>query len=242
MPILNCAETKSRNDFSKGEEGKVKMMKLLKEHILVHILVVAMALALSLVLSCPAWASTPTEQIREKSDKVLKILNDPALKNKKEKRRDMVTTVVEDMIDWQEVGRRALAVHWRHRTPAERQEFIDLFHDLLKRTYSDKLDIYAGEEIMYDSERIEGNRAVVKTRMINKKKGEEATVEYRLLKKGDRWLGYDVVIEGISALNNYRVQFNEVITNSSFENLMKKMRNHEFKIKESSKSTKNPKN
>lgn len=212
-------------------------MQLLKR----NIYIVAMVMALFLVLPYSVWASTPTEQVREKADKVLKILNDPALKNNKEKRRDMVTNIVEEMIDWQEVGKRALAIHWRKRTPEERKEFINLYRDLLKRTYSDKLDLYAGEQILYDSEKIEGNRAVVKTRMINKKKGEEASVEYRLINKDGRWLGYDVVIEGISAVNNYRVQFNEVITSSSYENLIKKMKNREFRIKEASKETKGSK-
>ena len=212
-------------------------MQLLKK----NIYIVAMVLALFLVLPYSVWASTPTEQVREKADKVLKILNDPALKNNKEKRRDMVMNIVEDMIDWQEVSKRALAIHWRKRTPEERKEFVNLYRDLLKRTYSDKLDLYAGESIIYDSEKIDGNRAVVKTRMINKKKGEEASVEYRLIKKDDRWLGYDLVIEGISAVNNYRVQFNEVITSSSYENLIKKMENREFKIKEASKGGKSSK-
>jgi len=206
-----------------------------------NIYIVVMVLALFLVLSSPVLASTPTEQVREKADKVMKILNDPALKNNKEKRRDMVMNVVEDMIDWQEVSKRALAIHWRKRTQEERKEFTNLYRDLLKRTYSDKLDLYAGEQIVYDSEKIEGNRAVVKTRMINKKKGEEASVEYRLIKKNGRWLGYDLVIEGISAVNNYRVQFNEIITSSSYENLVKKMKNREFKIRESSKGTKSSK-
>jgi len=212
-------------------------MQLLKK----NIYIIVMVLALFLVLPYSVWASTPTEQVREKADKVLKILNDPALKNNKEKRRDMVMNIVEDMIDWQEVSKRALAIHWRKRTPEERKEFVNLYRDLLKRTYSDKLDLYAGESIIYDSEKIDGNRAVVKTRMINKKKGEEASVEYRLIKKDDRWLGYDLVIEGISAVNNYRVQFNEVITSSSYENLIKKMKNREFKIKEASKGGKSSK-
>lgn len=203
--------------------------------------IIVMALALLLAFPYSVWASAPTEQVREKADKVLKILNDPALKNNKEKRRDMVTKIVEEMIDWQEVGKRALAIHWKKRTPDERKEFVNLFRDLLKRTYSDKLDLYAGEEIIYDSEKIDGNRAVVKTRMLNKKKGSDASVDYRLIKKDDRWLGYDLVIEGISAVNNYRVQFNEVITSSSYENLIKKMKNREFKIKESSKGSKSSK-
>lgn len=198
--------------------------------------IISIFIVLSLVF--PAGAATsPTEQVKEKADQVIKILNDPALKENREKRRQMVTNIVENMIDWQEVGRRALALHWKKRTPQEKEEFINLFRDLLKRTYSEKLDIYAGESIAYGSETIEGNRAVVKSRVINKKKGQEYSVDYRLIKKGEKWLGYDVVIEGISAVNNYRMQFNEVIAGSSYEALVKKMKSREFRIKESDKTS-----
>lgn len=186
-------------------------------------------------------AESPTVQVREKADKVMKILNDPALKGNKEKRRQMVTNIVEDMIDWQEVGRRALAQHWRKRSPQEKEEFLNLFRDLLKRTYSEKLDIYAGEQIVYGSEIVEGNKATVKTKVINKKKEQEYSVDYRLIRKGEKWLGYDVIIEGISAVNNYRVQFNEVITGSSYESLVKRMKAREFKVKESAKTSREEK-
>jgi phospholipid transport system substrate-binding protein len=202
--------------------------------------IISIFTVLSLVF--PAGAATsPTEQVKEKADQVIKILNDPALKGNKEKRRQMVTNIVENMIDWQEVGRRALALHWKKRNPQEQEEFINLFRDLLKRTYSEKLDIYAGESIAYVLETIDGNRAVVKSRVINKKKGEEYSVDYRLIKKGEKWLGYDVVIEGISAVNNYRMQFNEVITGSSYEALVKKMKSREFRIKESDKTSRQEK-
>ncbi len=78
--------------------------------------------------------------------------------------------IVEDMIDWQEVGKRALAIHWRKRTPEERKEFVNLFRDLLKRTYSDKLDLYAGESLIYDSEKIDGKYAVVEHKLSTKKR------------------------------------------------------------------------
>jgi len=183
-------------------------------------------------------ASSPTAQVKEKADRVMKILNDPALKGNKEKRRQMVTSIVEEMIDWPEVGRRTLALHWKKRTPQEREEFVNLFRDLLKRTYSEKLDLYAGEQITYESENIDEKRAIVKTKVFNKKKGEDYTVDYRLLQKGEKWLVYDIVIEGISAVNNYRVQFNEVIMDSSYEDLVKKMKNREFRVKESAKTKK----
>ena len=196
--------------------------------------VVCLLVAFVWVFSAGAAAS-PMAQVKENADKVMKILNDKALKANKEKRRHMVANIVEKMIDWPEVGRRALAQHWKNRTPQEKEEFIDLFRDLLKRTYSEKLDIYAGEEIDYVSEKIEGSRAVVQTKVVNKIKEQEYTVDYRLLRRGEKWLGYDVVIEGISAVNNYRVQFNEIITGSSYEALLKKLKNREFKVREADK-------
>jgi phospholipid transport system substrate-binding protein len=199
-------------------------------------------LSVIFMLATPSGAvTTPMALVKEKADQVMNILNDPALKNNKEKRRQLVMNVVEGLIDWQEVGKRALAQHWRKRTPQEKEEFVVLFHDLLKRTYSEKLDLYGGEKIVYESETIDGNRATVKTRVINSKKGEEFLVEYRLLKKGERWLGYDLIIEGISAVNNYRTQFNEVITGSSYDALIKKMKSKAFRVKESQKDTKGTK-
>lgn len=188
-------------------------------------------LLMSLALVVSSLAAGPTEQIKAKADLVMKILNDPALQNRKERRRELVMDVVEDMIDWQEVSKRALALHWKKRTPQEKEEFINLFRDLLKRTYSEKLDIYSGERIIYENETIDGNRAVVKTKVVNKKKGTEATVDYRMLKKGEQWLAYDMVIEGISAVNNYRVQFNEIIASSSYDTLVKKLKNKELEKK-----------
>jgi phospholipid transport system substrate-binding protein len=222
------------------QDVKEKMMMLVTGKR--YVLKIVVALFLIFMLAAPSGATTtPMALVKEKADQVMTILNDPALKNNKEKRRQLVMDVVEGLIDWQEVARRALAQHWRKRNPHEQQEFVALFRDLLKRTYSEKLDIYAGEKIVYESESIEGNRAIVKTKVINSKKGEEFFVEYRLLKRGERWLGYDMVIEGISAVNNYRTQFNEVITGSSYDALIKRMKSKEFRVKETQKDKKETK-
>jgi len=222
------------------QDVKEKMMMLVTGKR--YVLKIVVALFLIFMLAAPSGATTtPMALVKEKADQVMTILNDPALKNNKEKRRQLVMDVVEGLIDWQEVARRALAQHWRKRNPHEQQEFVALFRDLLKRTYSEKLDIYAGEKIVYESETIEGNRAIVKTKVINTKKGEEFFVEYRLLKRGERWLGYDMVIEGISAVNNYRTQFNEVITGSSYDALIKRMKSKEFRVKETQKDKKETK-
>jgi phospholipid transport system substrate-binding protein len=166
----------------------------------------------------------PTEQLKEKIDEIRKILDDPGLKDRKAARIEFIMNIVDTMVYWQEATKRALGIHWRKRTPEEREEFISLFKDLLKRTYSDKLDLYSGEEIIFDSEKIDFDYATVKSKIVNKKKGTDVAVDFRLLKNGDKWLTYDISIEGISVLNNYRVQFDEIIVSSSYEELIKKMK------------------
>jgi phospholipid transport system substrate-binding protein len=233
MPISRIEETKlnNKNEPSQQEEKGMKKIRY-------QLIWMTGLIAVLFWVSQAGAALSPTEEVKGKANQVIKILNDPALKGNKVKRREMVTVVVEQMIDWPEVGRRTLAIHWRQRTPQEKEDFVILFRDLLKRTYSEKLDLYAGEEINYLGENVEGNRAIVKTKVISKKKGTDYSVDYRLIKKGERWLVYDIVIEGISAVNNYRSQFNEVITGSSYEELVKKMKNKEFKIKESGTASK----
>jgi len=190
----------------------------------------------------PVWAGMPTEQIKEKTDEIKNILNDPAFQDKKEERKELITHIIDGMVDWQEATKRALGLHWRKRSPQEREEFISLFKDLLKRMYRDKLELYSGEQIVFETEKIDGDYAVVKTKIINEKGGADISVDFRLLKNGERWLTYDLSIEGISVLNNYRVQFDEIIQSSSYEDLVKKMKNkQEVGSRVTSKSSKEPK-
>jgi phospholipid transport system substrate-binding protein len=185
--------------------------------------VIIVALALSWVI--PVQAGLPTDQVKEKIDTIRKILDDPGLKDRKAARMEFIMNIVETMIDWQESTKRALGIHWKKRTPQEKEEFVLLFKNLLKRTYSDKLDIYSGQEIVFDSEKVDDDYALVKTKIIDKKQGTDTAVDFRLLKNGERWLAYDISIEGISVLNNYRVQFDEIIVSSSYDDLVKKMKN-----------------
>src|SRR4030067_256681 len=107
--------------------------------------------------------------------------------------------------------------------PAERAEFVELFADLLERSYISKIEVYGGERIQYVGETIDGDRASVRTKNTTKQ-GSDIPIEYRLLHRGGRWLVYDVVIEGVSLVANYRTQFNKIITTSSYKELVKKMR------------------
>ena len=191
----------------------------------------ARVLALTALLLVPlvgtdrAWAGAPTDQLRAQIDRAVKILEDPELKKegRQKDRRLAVRQVANDIFDFSETAKRSLARHWTPRSQAERDEFVGLFSDLLERSYISKIELYGGEKIQYVGEAIEGEGAVVRTKLLTKQ-GTEIPIDYRMLRRGDKWLVYDVVIEGVSLISNYRTQFNKIITTSSFQDLMKKMR------------------
>ena len=113
-------------------------------------------------------------------------------------------------------------MHWQQRTPAEREEFARLFANLLEQTYISRIDEYGGEKLTYVSEQVDGDRAVVRARIITSK-GTEVPVESRLLQKGDRWLIYDILVENLSLISNYRSQFDRVIRTSCYPELVKRL-------------------
>ena len=185
-----------------------------------------LALAGLLILSvAPAWAVTPTEQLKGSIDKIIPILEDPTLKGdaKLKERRAAIRRVATDVFDFTESARRALGPHWERRTAEERQEFARLLGDLLERAFASRLEQYAGERIQYTGEAVDGNLATVKTRIITKS-GAELPVDYQVLRRGDRWFVYDVWIEGVSLMNNYRAQFNKIIQTSSYKDLVRKLK------------------
>ena len=190
---------------------------------LVRVLVLAALLPAVLAGPQRVWAGAPSDQLRTQIDKAVKILEDPELKKKPAERRAAVRQVANDIFDFSETAKRSLARHWAPRTQAERDEFVALFSDLLERSYIGKIELYNGEKIQFVGESVEGEGAVVRTKLLTKQ-GTEIPIDYRMLHRGERWLVYDVVIEGVSLISNYRTQFNKIITTSSFQDLMKKMR------------------
>ncbi len=168
-----------------------------------------------------AWAGPPTEQLRAYTDQVLKVLENPALTLPE--RRAAVRTLAAEAFEVSETAKRALGPHWQQRTPAEREEFVKLFANLLEQTYIARIDEYGGERITYVGEQIDGDRATVRARIMTKK-GGEVSVESRLLQKEDRWLIYDVLIENISLIGNYRSQFDRIIRTASYEDLVKRLK------------------
>ena len=177
-------------------------------------------------MSVSAYAGDPTNLMKQTIDKVIQILKNKELKipEKANERRAAIRKVVGERFDFEEMAKRSLALHWKKRTSEERNEFVPLFSDLLERSYIKKIESYTDEKILYTGEKTDGEYAVVDTKIITKR-NVETPIEYRLLNKNDKWEVYDVVIEGVSLVNNYRNQFNKIIRRDSYEELVKRMKN-----------------
>lgn len=169
--------------------------------------------------------TSPKEQIKTTVDKVISILKDPKYKGegKAQQRRTALRTEIGKVFDFEEMSKRTLGIYWKDRTPQEKKEFVELFRDLLERSYSGKIESYTDEEILYADERIEDIYAEVKTKIITKEK-KEIPIDYKLYFTGKEWKVYDVVIEGVSLISNYRSQFNKIIRNQSYQELVKRMK------------------
>ena len=186
---------------------------------------VALAAVLALLAARDAGAGLPTDQLRGSIDLILKIVTDPELKKeaKTGERRKRIRAVVNQIFDFTEISQRCLGRHWQARTPAEREQFIALFGDLLENAYISKIEGYSGERIQYPGDAIEGDLAVVKTRIVTKQE-TEIPIDYRMFLNNGRWAVYEVNIEGISLIGNYRTQFNSVIQRSGYPDLVAKLK------------------
>ena len=188
-----------------------------------------MALVIAVMLAGPmaardAWAGAPTEQLRTQIERAIKVLEDPELakESRMPERRAAIRRVANEIFDFTETTRRSLGPHWQARTPQEREEITRLFADLLERSYIGRIETYSGEKIQFIGDSVDGDQANVRTRLVTKQ-GTEVPVDYRMHRVGDRWLSYDVVIEGVSLVANYRAQFNKIIQTSGYASLVKKL-------------------
>jgi len=188
---------------------------------------VAGLLACAQLLWAPASADAgaPTDQLRTSVDQIVKVLDDPALKAdaRAQDRRAAIRKEAQTVFDFGETAKRALGRHWQTLSEPDRQEFTGLFTDLIERAYISKIEKYSGERIAYAGESVEGGLATVRTRFVTKQ-GTEIPVDYRMQQRGDRWLVYDVSVEGVSLINNYRTQFDKIIQTSSYAELVRKMK------------------
>ena len=174
-------------------------------------------------------AGTAGNEIRQTVDKLLAILKDPQLKGegKKNERRNKLREVIYQRFDFTDMAKRSLGSHWQRRSPEEQKEFVKLFTNLLEEAYLDKIESYNGEKVQYLKEREDNDYAEVDTKIVDQK-GQEFSVDYQLHNVNGDWKVYDVLIEDVSLVNNYRAQFNRVLAKSSFEELLNRMKERKF--------------
>jgi len=172
-----------------------------------------------------AEAGAPLDLVRTTVDRAIQILKDPELssRDKKKERMDRLREAIDPVFDYEEMAKRALGPHWRKRTAAEQVEFVKLFRDFLERVYSDKIFLYGGEKVRFGHEVIDNEFAQVESTIIQPK-GEQIAVVYKLRQVNGQWKVYDAIVENISIINNYRSQFDRVISSSSYEELVKRLR------------------
>jgi phospholipid transport system substrate-binding protein len=183
------------------------------------------ATIVTLAIAIPVWGGEPTDRIKEATDKVIALMSDPKFfsDQKTEEWHKAIRQVVDQLFDWEEMAKRSLARHWRERTDEEKKEFVVLYGELLERTYLDRVEGYSGEKVIYTDERIEGKYALVKAKIVTKTK-QEIAVDYKLKNKNKQWFVYDISVEGVSLVNNYRTQFNQVLMKSSYETLVERLK------------------
>jgi phospholipid transport system substrate-binding protein len=194
-------------------------------------LVVLAAVVLTGFVADRAQAGEPTEAMRATINEVLRILDDKELKQpaKANERRQQLEKVVGERFDYQEMSRRSLGAPWNNLSDKEKQEFVSLFQTLLVNTYADKVESYSGDGVQYVNERTEKDYAEVRTKVLTGK--TEIPLDYRLLNKGSAWRVYDVVVDGVSLVNNYRGQFAKILRTSSYADLVDQLRKKSDKIK-----------
>lgn len=195
--------------------------------------VICALVAVSAVSVVSASANSAiTSEVKKTVDQVVKIVSSPEMKKPKNeaKRRAALKSVIGGIFDYNEMAKRSLGVHWKSRSKAEQKEFVGLFASFLENSYAGKIESYEHEKIIYTSESVDGDYAEVKSRVITTKH-DEYSLDYRLLKEGNRWMVYDVVIEGVSLVSNYRSQFNKIILNQGYAKLTQKLqaKNNEIK-------------
>lgn len=190
--------------------------------------VIGISLILILGAGKTVQASGITEGLKATIDQVIGVVTDPQYKDDRPTRRAKMKDLIFPKFNFVEMGKRSLGKkRWKERTPEERKAFVDLFGKLLENSYANKLESFSDEKIVYVDEIVKGRYAMVKTEVV--RTNDTVSVDYKLIKSPEEWRVYDLVVEGVSLVKNYRSQFGKIIHNDSFDALMEKLN---AKIKE----------
>jgi|SRR3989339_913293 len=187
--------------------------------------IVVMNILLLLLFSLPVYAGPPLDAVRANVNKVLEVLRDPKLKaaSAKEIEKEKLRLIYDGMFDDVELSKRTLARNWNSLNVAQRKEFVLLFRQVLEKAYIDKILAYTDEKIVFERETmVSGTQAEVQTKIVTSSK--EIPIAYRLLQKDGAWKVYDVVIENVSLVLNYRTQFNDILAKDKPEQLLEILR------------------
>jgi phospholipid transport system substrate-binding protein len=182
---------------------------------------VGLSLLLLALFCAPAWAATPLDTVKADVNNVLDVLGNKALKEevKKEKLRE----IYDEMFDQIELSKWSLGRNWIKFSEAQRQEFVTLFRQVLEKAYADKLLSYTNEKVLFDREiKLSDTRVEVRTRIVTSSK--EIPIDYRVLQEGGTWKVYDVVIENLSLVQNYRSQFDDILSRKTPDQLLEILR------------------
>jgi phospholipid transport system substrate-binding protein len=175
----------------------------------------------------PPGRARPIDLVKSSVDRVLAVVQSSPAAMSEGRRRTEIRQLADGLFDFQEMGRLTLAGHWKDRTPREQEDFVQLFTALLERSYLSSIENYAGEKIAFLNESVSGPYAQVRSRITTDRR-VEISIDYRLLDSGSRWAVYDVVLDGVSLVSNYRSQFNSIIRTASFAALLSRLRNKEI--------------
>jgi phospholipid transport system substrate-binding protein len=182
-------------------------------------------------------ASGITEGLKATIDQVISVVTDPQYKDDRTARRAKMKGIIFPKFNFLEMGKRSLGKkRWKERTPEERRAFVDVFGKLLENSYASKLESYSDEKINYIDEIVKGKYAMVKTEVV--RKNGSVNVDYKLIESPSKWRVYDIVVEGVSLIKNYRSQFGKIIHNDSFDALMDKLNAKVKELEEGEDSTK----
>jgi len=187
--------------------------------------VLGLLLIVLLIMTLSSHAAAPLETIRGEINKVLDVLRDQSLKGESgaKTKKTKIRSIASGMFDFSELSRRTLGPDWKKLNAGQQKEFVDLYSDLLEDTYASKLLSYTNEKVVYGKEtNLTAKTVEVETTIVTKK--ADIPVNYRLIPKGGVWKVYDVVIEGVSLINNYRSQFRGILANKSPDVLIQNLR------------------
>lgn len=176
----------------------------------------APALLLIAAVSVTAATPSPTQVVQQTVDEILTILKDPTLDWATRQKR--IEPIINERFDFRSMSQSVLSTNWRKASPAERERFVEFFSQYLELYYLDKVKGYAGESVHYGKERIKGDKATVETFIVGGP--TEIPVKYKLHRDGDQWFAYDVEIEGVSLVSNYRTVYSTIVKREGMRGLL----------------------